>query len=557
MTQSVDHRLLLQQFHARVRQHPNRVYLTQPIGGGQVKDYTWAQVSEEARRMAAHLQSLGYPAGSCIAMITKNCAHFIIAELAIWMAGYTSVALFPTFNAENIKFILAHSEAKLIFIGKLDSMADVDAGTPADLPRIVFPLAPKSPGESWDAITARTEPLAGEPVRGADELSIIIYTSGSTGQPKGVMHSFRTIALGAETFVEVIKLGSDERILSYLPLAHAFERAVVEATSFISGFHIYFAESLETFISDIKRARPTVFISVPRLWLKFQLGVFAKQPQKKLDFLLKLPILGKIVSKKVLTGLGLEHVRIAASGSAPIPPSLIHWYRSLGLELLEGYGMSENFCASHISVPGKTRVGYVGNASPGVRCRISHEGEILVHSPGSMLGYFKEPQLSADSFTEDGFLKTGDCGELDDQDRLKITGRIKEQFKTSKGKFVVPARVENLLNADINIELSCVAGSGYSDAHALIQVAESLVDKLKTAEGRAEYEPHFAALLKQVNGQLEDWEHLGFVAIVSERWLVENGFLTPTMKIKRSTIEAHYKPQLDAWYASKKKVIWG
>ena len=289
MTQSVDHRLLLQQFHARVRQHPNRVYLTQPIGGGQVKDYTWAQVSEEARRMAAHLQSLGYPPGSCIAMITKNCAHFIIAELAIWMAGYTSVALFPTFNAENIKFILAHSEAKLIFIGKLDSMADVDAGTPADLPRIVFPLAPKSPGESWDAITARTEPLAGEPVRGADELSIIIYTSGSTGQPKGVMHSFRTIALGAETFVEVIKLGSDERILSYLPLAHAFERAVVEATSFIAGFQIYFAESLETFISDIKRARPTVFISVPRLWLKFQLGVFAKQPQKKLDLLLKIP----------------------------------------------------------------------------------------------------------------------------------------------------------------------------------------------------------------------------------------------------------------------------
>jgi long-chain acyl-CoA synthetase len=506
--------------------------------------------------MAAHLQSLGYPPGTCIAMISKNCAEFITAELAIWMAGYVSVALFPTFNADHIDYILQHSESKLIFIGKLDSMEEVEKGVPADMPRIVFPLAPPSKGTPWSDIIAKTAPLPGEPVRLADDLALIIYTSGTTGRPKGVMHSFKSVSLGAETFVKVISISEEDRILSYLPLAHAFERAVVESTSFLAGFHIYFAEALDTFIADLKRAKPTIFISVPRLWLKFQLGVFAKQPPKKLALLFKIPVLNGIVKKKILTGLGLEHVRVAASGSAPIPPDLIQWYRDLGLELLEGYGMSENFSASHISVPGKTRVGYVGNASPGVRCKISPEGEVLVDSPGNMVGYYKEPEMSRDSFTPDGFLKTGDRGELDAEGRLRITGRVKELFKTSKGKYVAPAPIENLINADGHVELSCVAGSGQSEAHAVVLVAESLAERIKTPEGRAELEPVFAALLKSVNAQLEDWEQLGFLAIVQERWGIENGFLTPSMKLKRSAIESAYQGRLDEWYGSKKKVIW-
>ena len=556
MARIADSDLVLQRFYGFVRSQPDAVYLTQPVGGGEVVDYTWSQVSEEARRMAAYLKSLDLPKGTSIAMISKNCAHFVMTDLAIWMAGHVSVALFPTLNTETVATILEHSESKLCFFGKLDDGDEIRRGIPADMPCIAFPLAPANDYPKWDDIIAKTEPLAGEPVRHADELAILVYTSGSTGKPKGVMHSFGTMSGAAWTFQKLLGTRADDRMLSYLPLAHVFERAVVEGVSFLSGEHLYFAESLDTFVSDLRRARPTLFISVPRLWLKFQLGVFKKMPPQKLEKLKRIPILGRIIKKKVLAGLGLDHVRFAGSGSAPIPPDLIHWYRGLGLELLEGYGMSENFSASHISVPGKTRVGYVGNASPGVEHKISPQGEVLVKSPGSMLGYFKEPALSAESFTEDGFLKTGDRGEIDEEGRLKITGRVKELFKTSKGKYVAPVPIENLLNNDHNVELSCVAGSGYPDAYAVVQLSETLLDTAKTETGRAQITAGLEKLLASINGQVEVYERLGFIAVAKDRWAIENGFLTPTMKIKRSVLEEAYGPKLDGWYASKKKVIW-
>src|SRR5690606_24909900 len=208
---------------------------------------------------------------------------------------------------------------------------------------------------------------------------------------------------------------------------------------------VFFSESIGAFVHDMQRARPTLFISVPRLWLKFQHGVFAKVPEKRLSLLLKIPILSHFVKKKVLRGLGLDACRFAGSGSAPIPEELLTWYHDLGLELLEGYGMSENFCYSHISAPGRARVGYVGEPYPEVEQRINELGEIEVKSPGNMLGYFKAPEKTAETITPDGFLKTGDIGEIDAEGRLKITGRVKDLFKTSKGKYVAPAPIENRL----------------------------------------------------------------------------------------------------------------
>lgn len=551
-----EHKLILDDAYHWEKTAPDQVWLTQPIGEGKVETYTWAQAMDQARRMAAHLQSLGLEPGSHIAIISKNCAHFILADLAIWLAGHVSVALYPTLNAETIRYILDHSESKLLFVGKLDGWSEIEKGIPKGMPCISFPLAPPNDFESWDSITTKTEPLQGQPRRKSEEPAIIVYTSGSTGRPKGVMHSFGAIAAAVDGGEQIFQADGSDRMLSYLPLAHVFERACVETQAIRTGMQVFFAESLDTFVADLQRARPTIFVSVPRLWLKFQLGVFQKMPPDKLSRLLRIPLLNRVIKKKILTGLGLEHVRLAASGSAPIPPDLIQWYRDLGLELLEGYGMSEDFAYSHATIPGKGRVGYVGNPMPGVEVKISDEGEILIKSPADMMGYYKEPELTAECYTEDGFFRTGDRGERDEAGRLRITGRVKELFKTSKGKYVAPAPIENLLNNHSEVELSCVSGAGNPQPYALILPAEELRPKLGDPNERGRFEAELDALLNTVNAKVEAFERLGFLVVVKDPWAIENGFLTPTMKIKRSKIEDTYSPMSDAWYSKGQRVVW-
>src|SRR5450830_194979 len=556
-----DPKLILDYVYDHADAHPDKVFLTQPVGGGKVTDYTWAQTVDQARRMAAHLQSRGLERGARVAILSKNCAHFFMAELAIWMAGYTTVAIFPTEVAETVHFVLEHSGASLLFVGKLDTWEVQKPGGPASLPRIAFPLAPQTDYDTWDAIVARTDPLGGHPQRGADELAMLIYTSGSTGQPKGVMVSFGAISRAGEGFSNYTRerLGPETeiRLLSYLPLAHSFERSCVEASTLVGGeAHVFFAEALDTFLTDLQRARPTVFISVPRLWLKFQQGVFAKMAPAKLDRLLGIPILGRIVAKKVLKGLGLDQVRTASSGSAPIPPDLITWYRRLGLKLYEGYGMTEDNSFSHGSNEKFNEPGYVGVAMPGVQVRISDEGEILIKSPGQFSGYYKQPELTAASFTEDGFFRTGDLGELRADGLLKITGRAKGLFKTAKGKYVAPAPIENLLNAHPMVELSLVSGVGQPSAYAMVVLAESLRPQMGDPIVRARVQDELGQLLQDVNQQVPEYEHLRMIVVAREPWSIENGCLTPTMKIKRGRIEAAVAAQVEVWYTGRGPVHW-
>ena len=539
----------------------DQVYLTQPTGGGQVKDYTWRQVMDESRRMAAHLKVQNLAPGARIAILSKNCAHFIMAELAIWLAGGTTVAIFPTETADTVRYVLEHSEASLLFVGKLDTFDQQLPGIPADLPRIAFPLAPKNSFESWDAVVARTQPLQGKIARAATDIGILMYTSGSTGQPKGVMHSFERITAAAEGINRDTKsrIGADvkNRMLSYLPLAHVFERAWVESASLVDGnTHLFFAESLETFVQDLNRAKPITFISVPRLWLKFQQGVFTKMPPKKLDRLLSIPILGKIVGRKVLKGLGLDHALLAGSGSAPIPAELIAWYRRLGLNLIEGYAMTEDFAYSHNSTDKVNAPGCVGVPLKGVEVRLSEDGEVLIKSPGQFVGYYKRPDLDAEVFTEDGFFRTGDKGERRADGLLRLTGRVKELFKTSKGKYVAPAPIENRINACPLIELSMVSGVGQPSAYAMVVLAETVRPTVKDPAVKAQITADLTQLLKDVNAELPDYERLQMLVIAPEPWSIENGFLTPTMKIRRNRIEAAVETQLGNWYAGKGTVQW-
>lgn len=541
--------------------HPNKVYLSQPVGGGRMVDYTWAQTLDQARRMAAHLLSMGFEPGAKIAILSKNCAHFFMAELAIWMAGGTTVAIFPTETAATVGYVLDHSEASLLFVGKLDTWQQQSSGVPAGLPCIAFPLAPETQFETWDAIVARTPPLGDRPMRAANDLAMLMYTSGSTGQPKGVMHSFERITRASECIMQhslsTAGREPEARMISYLPLAHVFERAWVECASMVDGSsQIFFAESLDTFMQDLQRARPTRFVSVPRLWLKFQQGVFARMPPAKLDRLLRIPILGRLVGRKVLKGLGLDRVLSAGSGSAPIPGELITWYQRLGLNLLEGYAMTEDFAYSHSSTPALHAPGYVGPPGAGVEVRIREDGEILIKSPGQMMGYYKRPDLDAECFTEDGFFRTGDMGERRADGLLKITGRTKELFKTSKGKYVTPAPIENRLNAHPLVEMALVSGVGQPAAYALVVLAENLRPKLRDPAVKARTEVELEQLLKEVNRNLAHYEQLKMIVVSPEPWTIENGCLTPTMKVRRNRIEAAVSAEVEAWYDMQAAVHW-
>ena len=270
--------------------------------------------------------------------------------------------------------------------------------------------------------------------------------------------------------------------------------------------------------------------------MKFQHGVLQKMPQKKLDKLLKIPVLRGVLKKTILQQLGLDKVKLAGSGSAPLSGDVLDWYRNLGLELLEGYGMSENFAYSHMNKPGRTRTGYVGEPLPGVDVKISERGEVLVKSPATMMGYYKDEEKTAEAFTEDGFLRTGDKGEIDEMGRLKLTGRIKEIFKTSKGKYIAPAPIENRLMAHDAIEMVCVSGANQTQPHALVLLGEEIRPQMADAGFRKEIEESFKKLIADVNKTVDPHEQLAFIIVMQDEWTIENSS-TPTLKLKRNVVK--------------------
>jgi long-chain acyl-CoA synthetase len=549
--------LALQRLYHWEREAPHRVVLTQPQGGGAVREFTWAEMLGEVRRIAAHLESLGAPPGSRVAILSKNCAHWMLADFAIWMAGYVSVPLYPTLAASTIRQILEHSESTLLFVGKLDGWDAMRGGIPQTLPCIGMPLAPPNDFPQWDAIVAATPPLEGHPVRAGEELSTIIYTSGTTGVPKGVMHSFATFAWSLAAGMRRAPLGREARLLSYLPLAHVAERALVEHALLASSLQVYFAESLDTFTADLQRARPTVFFSVPRLWVKFQQAIEAKMPTPKLQRLLRIPVVGWLVRRKILKALGLDACKHAIGGAAPMPPDLLRWFERLGLPISEGYGMTENCAVSHATLAGVSRPGTVGRPYEGIESRIdAATGEVQMRSPGVMLGYYKEPELTRQAFTDDGWLRTGDKGAIDGEGNLRITGRVKDLFKTSKGKYVSPAPIEDRLVMNGALEACVVAGANLGQPLGIVMLNPDAAKRSADVAGRSAIEASLTEHLASVNDALDPHEQLGCLVVVAEPWSVENGFVTPTFKIKRNRIEEAYGPLFERWTNAHRPIVW-
>ena len=549
--------LALQRLYHWEETTPDKLALTQPIGGGEVREWTWRQMMDEVRRMAAHLKGLGFEPGARIALMSKNTAHWLMTDYAIWMAGYVSVPLYPTLASSTVRQILTHSEARLLFVGKLDTWEEMRAGIPEGLPTIRLPLSPEFEAPGWDAIVAATPPMGGRPVRDGDELATIIYTSGTTGVPKGVMHSFATFAWSTSTVLKRIGRHENGRVLSYLPLAHVAERTVVEHGMLGLGLHVYFNESLATFAADMRRARPTIFFSVPRLWVKFQQGVLAKMPKQKLDRLLSIPIVRRVIARKVLTALGLQDCKFAGGGAAPMPPELLRWYQKLGLRLSEVYGMTENCGVSHATLREHPRPGTVGPPYDGIECRLDPgTQELQMRSPGVMLGYYRNPEQTRDAMTADGWLKTGDKGEIDAEGNLRIVGRVKDLFKTGKGKYVAPAPIEDRLVTHTAVEACCVTGANLGQPLALLMLNAETFGRAADPTERTQLEQSLAAHVESINATLDPHEQLDCVVVVRDAWTVDNDLVTPTLKVKRNRIEAVYGQHYETWVASRRTVIW-
>ncbi|TCS39953.1 AMP-binding protein [Reinekea marinisedimentorum] len=544
----MEYRTPIQVLLQHSKNHPEKIIFNQPVERRWLTT-SWQQAEEQARRIATGLIENGLVKGDRVAILAKNSAEWFIADWAIMMAGMVSVPVYATAGAETIRYILQHSESKAVFLGKLDSTKAADAALDDQIIKVAFPYPTARSDQQWSDWLKQYEPMAEVHLAALDEVMSIVYTSGSTGNPKGVVISYLNYASVNETHCKWFNVTGDDRLISYLPLAHITERGVIQGPGLYGGATFYFVESLDTFLDDIKHAQPTLFLSVPRLWTRFQLGVFEKLPAEKLKRLLRIPLVGGLIARKIRKGLGLDQVRIFGSGSAPISESILHWYRSIGIRISEGWGMTETTGLSCCNLPFKdTLIGTIGVPADCVEMSLSEEGEILIRGEAVFEQYYKNKEATEQSFV-DGWFRTGDKATLTNSGAFKIIGRVKEAFKTGKGKYVAPVPIESMLAENSDIEQICVMGSGRKQPVAVVVLAEH-VDRSE----KSRIQQSLEATLNKVNGKLEGHQKLDCLIIAEDSWTIENHFLTPTLKIRRLELEVRYGEMVQQ--AQTGSVIW-
>lgn len=544
-------------FYQWEKNTPDLPFLRQPFGD-KWEVYTWAETGQMARRLATGLQSLGLPPKSHIGLVSKNCREWVIADLAIMMAGYVSVPFYPTLKADAVKQLIEIGDVAALFVGKVDDWEGMKGGVPTDMTMIQFPhyqdCAEVKEGLNWYEFLNKFEPLQGEPTPNLDDIWTIVFTSGTTGTPKGVVLNYDVLESTKQVSYEnnhlKISYEGDNHFFSFLPLNHIAERVVVEQNCISFGGVISFSENLAVFAKNLQESQPTLFFAVPRIWTKFQLGVLAKMPQEKLDAALASPH-AEVVKKQLRQSLGLDNIRGCLTGAASIPESTKAWYRKLDVPIAEGYGMTENCALCSCLEATEVKPGSVGKALPGATIKIDPEtSEIMMKASYVMQGYYKEPEKTAETI-EDGWLRTGDQGRLDEEGYLFITGRVKDTFKTAKGQFIVPSPIEWHFGHDANIEQICIVGLGCPQPLALIVPSEIGLSKPKEV-----LKDSLASTLENVNTQLPSYQKVSTLVVVKDAWSVDNGLLTPTLKVKRNVMSQRYKDLLMNWHEDNEAVVW-
>jgi len=584
---TIPHRLLQQ---AQLR--PSAIAYQVKVGG-QWQPTTWRDFAAEVRLAARALIALGFPRGGTISILGFNRPEWVILDHAAMMAGGAPAGIYTTCSPEEVQYIVHHSESRVVLVENAAQLAKVTSKR-AELPLlqtiVMMRGASVPPGSgddvlSWDDFVAKGTTVAEstldqrvDAIEQAD-LATLIYTSGTTGPPKGVMLSHDNLAWTARTLADIGGGVDTDASLSYLPLSHIAEQMASIHMPATVGAMVYYAESLEKIADNLKDSRPTVFFGVPRIWEKFhaalggklaevtgvkaKLVAWARQVCTEVNKLrdrneplpmklsLQYRLAHKLVIGKLKAALGFDRARTLISGAAPIAADVLEFFASLDLPIREIYGQSEDTGPTSFNLPGKTKIGTVGPPLPGLECKLAEDGEILIRGRNVFLGYFKEPEATADAL-DDGWLRSGDLGAFDKEGFLSITGRKKEIIITAGGKNIAPKNIEAAIKQSPLVGEVVVIGDRRKYLTALITFDEAAARKLVPDGDLAEAPQLRSAIqtqIDQVNATLARVEQVKKFAILAKPFGIDTGELTPTLKIKRKVIAQKYAREIEAMYA--------
>ncbi|HEX2689792.1 MAG TPA: long-chain fatty acid--CoA ligase [Kofleriaceae bacterium] len=556
---------------------------------------TWHTFAEQVRTAARALIALGFPRGGKVAILGFNRPEWVILDHAAMMAGGAAAGIYTTGSPEEVQYIVHHSEAHVVLVEDDAQLAKL---TPRrdQMPLLRWVVmmrgATPPPGSSgvlsWDEFTGRSEAIAQAELDARldaiepTDLATLIYTSGTTGPPKGVMLSHRNLARTSRLLIDVGTAADGDVSLSYLPLSHIAEQMLTIHLPATAGSTVYFAESIDKLPLHLTECRPTVFFGVPRVWEKLHAGLTHKlgevtgTKRRLLDWARKVSteanahrdrgtpiprLLGiqyaladRLVFKKLKAALGLDRARVLVSGAAPIAPDVLAFFASIDLPIREIYGQSEDSGPTSYNLPGRTRVGTVGPPLPGLEVKLAEDGEILVRGPNVFVGYYKEPEATAEALKDD-WLYSGDLGTFDNDGFLTITGRKKEIIITAGGKNITPKNIEASIKQSPIVDEAIVVGDRRKYLSALVTLDEAAAKKLAPELTNLEQlaaSPAIRAAIQQqidaVNQALARVEQIKKFTILTRPFGIATGELTPTMKLKRTVIAQMYAREIEAMY---------
>ena len=548
---------------------------------GRWQPTTWKAFVEQVRTAARALITLGFERGGTVAILGFNRPEWVILDHAAMLAGGAPAGIYTTSSPEEVQYIVHHSEAHVVLVEDAAQLAKVKAKRD-EMPlckHIVMMRGATATGAdvlTWLDFLAKadgtTEAQLDERIDAIEQndLATLIYTSGTTGPPKGVMLSHRNLAWTAQTLIAVGSGTDTDVSLSYLPLSHIAEQMTTVLMPATAGSIVYFAESIEKVADNLKDARPTVFFGVPRIWEKFHAVVSGKLSEvtgakakliawarkvctdvnahrdrgaaipRLLD--LQFRLANKLVISKLKLALGFDRARTLISGAAPIAPDVLEFFSSIDLPIREIYGQSEDTGPTSFNLPGRTKIGSVGPSLPGLECKIAEDGEILIKGPNVFLGYYKEPEATAEAL-KDGWLCSGDLGAFDKDGFLSITGRKKEIIITAGGKNIAPKNIEAAIKQSPIVGEAVVIG----DRRKFLTALVTLSDAAAKAE-QSQIRSMIQAQIDQVNLTLARVEQVKKFAILPRPFGIDSGELTPTMKIKRKVVAQMYAVEIEAMY---------